>query len=56
LTKEGKGCSILDCASLVRVASVGNPSTGFFELYDESVARTYDISNQLVAWLDKAGF
>jgi hypothetical protein len=52
MTKEWKGWSVLEGASLVRVGSIRDPSIVFFELYNKGIARTNDITDQFVAWLD----
>jgi hypothetical protein len=56
MTKEWKGWSVLEGASLVRVGSIRDPSIVFFELYNKGIARTNDITDQFVAWLDDASF
>lgn len=56
MTKERKGRSVFEGASLVRVRSIRDPSTVFFELHDKCIARTNDITDQFVAWLDDASF
>jgi len=56
MTKEWKGRSIFDGNSLVRVRSIRDPSTIFFELYNKCIARTNDITDQFVGWLDDASF
>lgn len=54
MTEEWRGWSVLDGASLVRVGSIRDPSTVFFEFYNKGIARTDDITDQFVACLDDA--
>lgn len=49
LDRVGRVCAVL-------AGSARDPSTIFFELYNEGIACTDDVSNQLVAWLDDASF
>ena len=56
MTKEWKGWSVLDGASLVRVGNIRDPSTVLLELYNKGIARTNDITDKFVACLDDASF